>query len=54
VSLESTDLQARRRFTPSLDHLQQSPDAIAVEVERIGEGQRFINKLQQDKVDAKR
>lgn len=31
-----------------VERLQQSVDAIAVEVERIGEGQRFINKLQQE------
>ena len=28
-----------------LHHLQQSLDVIAVEVERIGESQRFMNKL---------
>lgn len=31
-----------------IDRLQYSLDAIALEVERIGEGQRFINKLQQE------
>jgi hypothetical protein len=31
-----------------VERLQQSVDAIALEVERIGEGQRFINKLQQE------
>ncbi len=29
----------------SLDHLQQSVDAIALEVERLGEGQRFAQKI---------
>ena len=28
-----------------LDHLQQSLDAIALEVERVGEGQRFAQKI---------
>jgi hypothetical protein len=28
-----------------LEHLQQSVDAIAIEVERIAEGQRFTTKL---------
>ena len=28
-----------------LDHLQKSVDAIALEVERIGEGQRFVTKI---------
>jgi hypothetical protein len=28
-----------------LEHLQQSLDAIALEVERIGEGQRFVTKV---------
>ena len=37
-----------------LENLQHSVDAIAVEVERIGEAQRFINKLQQDQVEVKR
>ncbi|MFN2601431.1 MAG: hypothetical protein ABR582_01605 [Gemmatimonadaceae bacterium] len=30
---------------PKLEYLQQSVDAIAVEVERIGEAQRFTEKL---------
>jgi len=32
-----------------LDYLQQSVDAIALEVERIGEKQRFADKLQAEK-----
>jgi hypothetical protein len=31
-----------------LDQLQQSIDAVALEVERIGEAQRFMTKLQQE------
>jgi hypothetical protein len=34
-------------FDARLDRLQQSLDAIAVEVERVGEGQRFVTKLGQ-------
>jgi hypothetical protein len=33
-----------------LDHLQQSVDAIAIEVERIGEGQRFAQKVLEEKL----
>jgi uncharacterized protein YoxC len=44
-------LQPKKRSLPTdqveqrLDHLQQSVDAIAVEVERITEAQRFTAKL---------
>lgn len=34
-----------------LDHLQQSVDAIALEVERIGEGQRFATRVLQKEVN---
>ncbi|MGK2933646.1 MAG: hypothetical protein ACSLFE_00170 [Gemmatimonadaceae bacterium] len=50
--------RARREGTPDapqfderLDRLQQSLDAIAVEVERVGEGQRFVTKLGQQARD---
>ena len=33
-----------------LDHLQQTVDAIAIEVERIGEGQRFAQKVLEEKL----
>jgi hypothetical protein len=36
-----------------LEMLQQSVDAIAIEVERIGEAQRFHAKLQQERVEAR-
>src|ERR671922_2677779 len=43
---------ARRRTAPlqheladRLTHLEQSIDAVAIEVERIGEGQRFITRF---------
>lgn len=34
-----------REFTDSLTHLEQSVDAVAIEVERIGEGQRFMTRF---------
>lgn len=37
---------------PAIEQLQHSVDAIALEVERIGEMQRFINKSQQEKTKA--
>jgi hypothetical protein len=43
------------RIPPSderLEHLQQSVDAIAVEVERIAEAQRFSAKLLAERPDA--
>lgn len=36
-----------------LDHLQQSIDAVAIEVERIGEAQRFTTKLQAERAEAR-
>ena len=37
-----------------LEHLQQSVDAIAIEVERIAEGQRYTVKLLAERADAPR
>lgn len=34
-----------REFTDGLTHLEQSVDAVAIEVERIGEGQRFMTRF---------
>ena len=34
-----------RELTNRLTHLEQSVDAVAIEVERIGEGQRFITRF---------
>ena len=36
-----------------LEQLQQSVDAVALEVERIGEAQRFTAKLQQERTQAR-
>ncbi|HEY0242094.1 MAG TPA: hypothetical protein VGC52_05475 [Gemmatimonadaceae bacterium] len=44
---ESRAVTSQPPFDEELGRLQHSLDAIALEVERIGEGQRFINKLQQ-------
>ena len=52
--------QGRRQETPpvqqggerlGLDYLQQSVDAIALEVERIGEAQRFNEKLKGERAE---
>lgn len=37
--------------TRRLDHLQDSLDVIAVEVERIGESQRYARKIIQERID---
>jgi hypothetical protein len=34
---------------PRIDYLQQSVDAVALEVERLGEAQRFQEKLRAEK-----
>ena len=34
-----------RELTDRLTHLEQAVDAVAIEVERIGEGQRFMTRL---------
>lgn len=40
------------QFHERLDRLQQSLDAIAVEVERVGEGQRYVTKLGQQAAES--
>ena len=37
-----------------MEQLQQSVDAVAIEVERIGEAQRFNTKLQAERAEARR
>jgi hypothetical protein len=39
-----------RELTDRLTHLEQSVDAVAIEIERIGEGQRFMIKARGDRV----
>lgn len=43
--------QLDSQLDSQIEQLQHSVDAIALEVERIGEGQRFINKLQQEEAE---
>ena len=43
------DLESSRQADERLDYLQQSVDAIALEVERIGEAQRFSDKLRAER-----
>lgn len=43
-----------RQAAERLEHLQQSVDAIALEVERIGEAQRFLAQLAAERVEASR
>ena len=40
-------------FADHLTHIEQSVDAVAIEVERIGEGQRFVTKLFADNAAAR-
>lgn len=42
---ESVIADLPRELTDRLTHLEQSVDAVAIEVERIGEGQRFMTRL---------
>jgi hypothetical protein len=42
---ESVIPAPRPELTDRLTHLEQSVDAVAIEVERIGEGQRFMTRL---------
>lgn len=48
------DLPSVPRADEGLEHLQQSVDAIALEVERIGEAQRFSAKLQSERAETQR
>jgi len=45
---QTIDSGAEKRISERLDHLTNAVDAIAVEVERISEGQRFTTKLLSD------
>ena len=50
--IEAEGLRSAQPLDERLDSLQQSIDAIAVEVERIGEGQRFAAKLLEERARA--
>jgi hypothetical protein len=43
---------AEEEADPRLEHLQQTLDAIGLELERVGEAQRFTTKLVTERVDA--
>ncbi|MGQ0712842.1 MAG: hypothetical protein ACT4PJ_03815 [Gemmatimonadaceae bacterium] len=45
------DLASASETDRRLDHLQQSVDAIALEVERIGEAQRFVAQLEAQRAE---
>jgi hypothetical protein len=50
--------QRRQVIAPPVDddrmlRLEQAVESIAVEVERIGEGQRFLTKLQTDRAESR-
>ena len=47
---EPEHASAPPQIDSQLDHLQHSVDAIALEVERLGEGQRFAQKILQTKL----
>lgn len=51
VSKKPTHLKAADAHSLQLEQLQQSIDAIAVEVERIAEAQRFSAKLLAERAD---
>jgi hypothetical protein len=44
--------QAIERLTQQITQLQHSVDAAAVEIERLGEGQRFTTKLLSDRASS--
>ena len=48
---DQQQLPEMREAAASIDHLQQTVDAIALEVERIGEAQRFEKKLLQERME---
>lgn len=47
------DAPAELPLDDRLDHLQQSVDAVAIEVERSGEAQRFSTKLQAERAESR-
>ena len=51
---ESANPRVPSEVTARLERMEQSIDAIAVEVERIAEGQRFVTKLLADRPAAAR
>ena len=52
TSTKGPSKAVKRESDGRLDHLQQSVDAIAIEVERIAEAQRFSAKLLSERAEA--
>jgi HPt (histidine-containing phosphotransfer) domain-containing protein len=51
IESQPRDLRMPQDVTARLDRMEQAIDAIAVEIERISEGQRFTTKLLSERVD---
>ena len=51
---EPDQTAAPQQIDSQIDHLQQSVDAIALEVERLGEGQRCAQKILQARLAAEK
>ncbi len=52
-SLPAADAKLLEEINARLAHLEQVTDSTAVEIERIGEGQRFTTKLLSDRGQSK-
>ena len=46
---DGADMLAQPEYTDRLSHLEQSLDAVAIEIERVGEGQRFMARVLTEK-----
>ena len=51
IESQPRDLRLPPDVTSRLDRMEQAIDAIAVEIERISEGQRFTTKLLSERAD---
>lgn len=47
--VDGADMLAHPEYTDRLSHLEQSLDAVAIEIERVGEGQRFMARVLTEK-----
>ena len=52
--METQDFSSAMPVDDRMEQLQQSVDAVAIEVERIGEAQRFNAKLQAERAETRR
>ena len=48
------ELPSEQRADERIEQLQQSVDAVALEVERVGEAQRFSDRLQKERAEQRR